>query len=52
MKSFELEINVYRYDGFLNLYKFKRFFYFVEVNRIVMDYFFFCESYFFLDFEC
>lgn len=51
MKSFELEINVYRYDGFSNLYKIKRLFYFIEANMIAMDYFFSCESYLSLDSE-
>lgn len=51
MKSFELEINVYKYDGFSNLYKLKRLFYFIEANMIAMDYFFSCESYLSLDSE-
>lgn len=51
MESFLLKINIDRYDRFSILYKFNKLFYFIEANRIAMDYFFSYESYLSLDSE-
>lgn len=51
MGSFLLKINIDRYDRFSILYKLNKLFYFIEANRIAMDYFFSYESYLSLDSE-